>query len=117
MWIDSEYSKVGEIGYLVRTLNTNDGSERYSLRERPARTNLSHALRLTGWVGETNNQSVTAVGCYRVVRTNRAGDRAQVVRVDGTALADFLASDGYPEIIPEGCETSPSVKYALEGSV
>lgn len=113
MWIDSEYSKVGTIGYLVRTLNTNDGSERYSLRERPARTNVSHKPRLTGWVGETDNRSSTAVGCYRVVRTNRAGDRAQIARVEGKELADFLAEDGYPELIPEGLEVSPAVEYAV----
>ena len=103
MWIDIDYADTGTIGYLVRTLNTNDGGERYSLRERPARTNQSHEPRLTGWVGETNNRSSCAIGCYRIVRTNRAGDRAQVVRVEGTELADFLAGDGYPELIPEGC--------------
>ena len=117
MWIDSEYSKIGTIGYLVRTLNTSDGSDRYSLRERPARTNMSHEPRLTGWVGETNNRSSTAVGCYRVVRTNRAGDRAQIARVEGKELADFLASEGYPELIPEDLAVSPETAYALEGSV
>lgn len=44
MWIDrDDYcgERVGDIGFLVLTVNENRGSERFSLRDRPARTNQS----------------------------------------------------------------------------
>lgn len=103
-WIDamygSEMSRVGAVGYLVHALNTSNGRETLSLRERPLRTNNSGKPRLRGWCGETDNISKTAQGIWRVVRMNRAGDRCQVVELTGADLAEFLATDGHPEIMP-----------------
>ena len=99
-WIDS-YATVSTTGYLVETVNNNRGSaSSFSLRERPLRTNQSLQPRLTGWCGETDNQSRFARGVWTVVQTNKAGDRARIAEVKGEALAAFLERDGYPELIP-----------------
>ena len=98
-WIDCENGIVGTIGYLVGVVDTSrGGGPRYSLRERPARTNQSHEARLEGWCGETDNRSVTADGAWKIVRVNAAGDRAQIVRLEGASLAAFLEGDGHPEL-------------------
>lgn len=101
-WIDCDsYStQIGTTGYLVKTLNTSDGGTSYSLRERPLHTNQSHQPRLYGWCGETDNRSRHARGVWRVVRMNKAGERAQIVKLDGDELAAWLDGDGYPELIP-----------------
>lgn len=103
-WIDamygSEMSRVGAVGYLVHALNTSNGRETLSLRERPLRTNGSGKARLRGWCGETDNISKTAQGVWRVVRMNKACDRCQVVELTGADLAEFLATDGHPELMP-----------------
>jgi hypothetical protein len=100
MWIDLQdpFFKVGSVGYLVRTVNTSTGTESYSLRERPLRTNQSNVPRLTGWCGETDNRSRYAEGCYRIARFNIAHERAQIIAVTGLALESFLADDGYPHL-------------------
>lgn len=100
-WIDCMDFGVGAIGYLASTDNSNTRSWNVlSLRERPLRTNVSREPRLHGWCGETNNVSRTAMGVWKVVKTNAAGDRAQIVQVTGADLAAFLERDGYPELIP-----------------
>lgn len=101
-WIDCDsYStKIGAIGYLVETLNTNNGATSFSLHDRPLRTNQSLQPRIDGWCGETDNRSRHARGVWRIARTNKAGDRAQIVRLDGAERDAFLESDGYPELIP-----------------
>lgn len=100
-WIDSD-ATTGTTGYLVETINNNArGAQSFSIRERPLRTNQSNEPRLSGWCGETNNLSRFARGVWKVVRTNKDGTRAQIVRVEGADLAAFLEADGYPELIPE----------------
>lgn len=100
-WIDNnDFDKVGYTGYLVRVDDTSNGGSRYSLRERPARTNRSAVPRLDGWCGEDNNRSLVALGVAKIVGRNRALDRARIARVTGSELAEFLSSDGYPELIP-----------------
>jgi hypothetical protein len=103
-WIDvsdNEHTEPGTIGYLVDTRNNdNRGAMTLSLRERPLRTNQSNEPRLFGWCGETNNRSRTALGVWKIVRVNKAGDRAQIVKLDGAALATFLDADGHPDLIP-----------------
>ena len=104
-WIDcnpwDRRTKVGDIGYLVETLNTNNGCTSFSLHDRPKRTNRSHAPRLTGWCGTTNNMNATACGAWKVVKVNKAGDRALIVRLEGADLACFLATDGYDHLMPD----------------
>jgi hypothetical protein len=99
-WIDFEnYSMgVGDSGYLVS--RTKNGRASFALHERPLRTNQSNQPTLDGWCGETDNVSRFARGAWRVARMNKAGDRAQIVRLEGADLAEFLERDGYPELIP-----------------
>lgn len=99
-WIDFEnYSmSVGDSGYLVERVA--NGRTTFALHERPLRTNQSLQPRIDGWCGETDNVSRFARGAWRVVRMNKAGDRAQIVRLEGADLAEFLERDGYPELIP-----------------
>lgn len=101
-WIDIQYGEtaaVGAIGYLVETFDTSRGGDgRLSLRERPLRTNQSHEPRLSGWCGETNNKSKNARGVWKIVRMNKAGERAQIVELTGPELTAFLEADGYPEL-------------------
>lgn len=102
-WIDlNDYTAgVGTIGYLVETTNNNArGAVTYSLRDRPLRTNQSLQPRLTGWCGETDGKSRRAKGVWRVTRVNKAGDRAQIARIEGAELATFLENDGHPDLIP-----------------
>ena len=101
MWIDSNMCDGDiEIGYLICTLDDNAGRERYSLRDRPAQTNLSHEEKLRGWCGSTNNWSLWAKGVARVVERNQNRSRARVERVTGEALRAFLDADGHPELMP-----------------
>ena len=105
MWIDTDYSNARDIGrhfYLARTLDTSTGRERWSLRERPCRTNRSGEARLDGWCGETNNRSCYAEGVCKIVRLNEAGDRALVAKVTGADLVAFLERDGYPQLLKGG---------------
>ena len=47
-WIDCSYDTVvGEIGYLVETINTSTGRTSWSLRDRPLHTNQSGEPRLS----------------------------------------------------------------------
>lgn len=101
MWIDF-YGFASDIGrhyYLARTLDTSTGRERWSLRERPCRTNRSGDATLGGWCGETNNLSLYALGVCKIVRLNEAGDRAMVAKVTGAHLGAFLERDGYPGLV------------------
>jgi hypothetical protein len=101
-WISIDYfeHKIGDIAYLVETMNTSNGNTTWSLYERPLHTNQSCAPRLHGWCGETDNRSRTAHGAVKVTALNKLGDRCRITRVDGEELAEFLEKDGYPELIP-----------------
>lgn len=105
MWIDcnpwESNVKVGGVGYLVETVNTNNGRTSFALHERPKRTNRSHEAVLVGWCGTTNNMDHTAKGVWKVVQVNKAGDRARIVRLHGPNLATFLAQDGHPDLMPK----------------
>ncbi len=101
IWIDCEYgTKLGYVGYLVETFNSNTGGTSWSLYERPLHTTKSHEPRLEGWCGEENNRSRFARGVVRIVLVNTRGDRALIARVTGEDLVSFLESDGYPELGP-----------------
>lgn len=99
-WIDFEnYSMgVGDNGYLVSC--SKNGRTSFALHERPPRARPFNQPTLDGWCGETDNVRRFACGAWRIVRLNKAGDRAQIVRLDGADLAAFLERDGYPELIP-----------------
>lgn len=99
-WIDCSYDTVvGEIGYLVETINTSTGRTSWSLRDRPLHTNQSGEPRLSGWCGETDNKSRHAHGVWRVTRVASKTERAQIVRLEGAELKAQLERDGYPELI------------------
>ena len=68
--------------YLARIVPKR-GSERYTVRDTPCRTNQSNAERLHGWCGTTNGTAVYAEGCVRVtyygpneVRVSPVSDQA-----------------------------------------
>jgi hypothetical protein len=97
MWIDADHydTHPGDVRFLVEVFNTSTGGTRWSLQDRPLRTNRSLQPRLTGWCGETNNRSRTAHGLVRVVRVT-PNDRALVTRLRGAALDAALEEVGYP---------------------
>jgi len=100
MWGYDEYAKVGDVGFLVEHSNVLHPRtpSAYHLTEHPAHTNMSHAPRLTGWCGTTNDIYIYAHGIGRVARTCRNG-RVQYTRVtDPTEVARVLDSLGYPEL-------------------
>ena len=105
-WVDCNYSEseefwtgVGTTGYLVRTVNENCDGTRWSLRDRPLRTNRSNEPILNGWGGSTNNISKYAYGVAKVVAINLARDRCRIQMVTGKDLAEFVEKDGYPDLI------------------
>jgi hypothetical protein len=99
-WIDGEDLSVGDIGFLV-SAQRQGSAPRYGLYQRPCHTNISHAPKLTGWCGSTNDVSRFACGLARVVRSAGNG-RVQVVEVDDAEGAAWLRDvAGYPELIPD----------------
>jgi hypothetical protein len=64
----------GETGYLVRRTFTSPDALRacvddvYLLWTRPGRTNLSHEVRVKGWLGDSMNLSDYALGHVRVTK-------------------------------------------------
>jgi hypothetical protein len=108
VWIDNDHHglKLGHVGYLVETLNTATGKACWSVRDRPLRTNRSNELRLRGFCGETNNHSRTAHGVVIVAEVNGSMSRARIASVVGAHLAEFLRSDGYPELVPDEPSTT-----------
>lgn len=101
-WIDCDFAstRVGDIRYLVETLNTSNGRTSWSLYERPCRTNQSHRPVLDGWCGETDNRSRYARGVVRVSTVNANMDRCRITALNGAELTEFLTRDGFPELIP-----------------
>lgn len=101
MWIDSDDVSVGDVRFLVETLNTSNGVTTWSLRDAPLRTNQSHEPRLSGWCGETNNRSHYARGMVIVTKVARKYDafnRACVRAAKAAERADALLSCGYPDL-------------------
>ena len=103
MWLDCDM-RVGDVGFLVETLDTSSGVTTWSMRDVPPRTNHSCEPRLTGWCGETNNRSSYARGMARVVRIAYAygGRRAMVRRLSGAELAAALGQVGHPGLVEIG---------------
>lgn len=102
MWIDNNnYGNfyVGSIGFLVRSLHTNNGMETCRLNARPLRTNISGEARLSGWCGETNNISRYAEGVWKITRQNKSGTRLLISKVTGKDLEKFLEEEGYSGLL------------------
>ena len=95
--------KVGKIGFLTSSYDTNTGREWYKFQFAPGKTNLSGEAKLHGWLGTTSNIDRNAHGLVQIVRIFENG-RAQVRRIaegsieERDALTDVL---GYPELAPE----------------
>jgi hypothetical protein len=75
VWIDGDI-KIGTFGYLVESVATGESS--WSLHDRPVK----------GWRG---------VG--KVVRRNKAGDRAQILLLQGRERDAFLRRDANPDLV------------------
>lgn len=104
MWIDGDDLSVGQTGFLVQILNETRRSERIEMRDRPPRTNQSHAYRPNGWCGSSNDVSTYGLGVWTVTRVAKNG-RAQVARVtDRDALEKFLDEYGFPDLLDECLE-------------
>jgi hypothetical protein len=100
-WIDGEDLSAGDIGFLVESVHVLHQTSRYGLYDRPCHTNLSHAPKLTGWCGSTNDISRYAKGLARVVRIAGNG-RVQIAEIDGAEGAAWLRDvAGYPELVPD----------------
>ena len=76
--------------YFLIRVDPQDRETHYEARCEPGRTNRSGEVRLSGWLGSTNNISRDACGAIEVYRTER-GLRAR--RIDATALYDETSPD------------------------
>jgi hypothetical protein len=91
---------VGDVRYLVETLDTSSGRTSWGLRDTPLHTNQSIEPRLHGWCGETNNRSHYARGLVVVSRlAGEQRERVLVRRATPTEARAYLAKAGYPELI------------------
>jgi hypothetical protein len=92
-WITSDHA-LGTVGFLVERVHTLRGWSETLLVPDPARGNLDHRPRLTGWCGTTNDVALYAGGVGRVVRVTQ-NHRAQVVTLHGDAERAALELLGY----------------------
>jgi hypothetical protein len=76
MWLPKD----GERRYLIEVKPVG-GSVVYILSKYPGRTNSSHAERLDGWLGQTDNVNRDARGYYEVVGRSRT--HLHLRRLDG----------------------------------
>ncbi|KKM92661.1 hypothetical protein LCGC14_1216190 [marine sediment metagenome] len=62
---DSLKEKLGLVEiYLIEIYNTSKNTRSWEAYDRPQKTNLSGEFRVSGWLGETNNISRTALGKF-----------------------------------------------------
>ena len=101
-WIDGDgVERVGQVGFLVSRSNPYDRWEHFELRDHPAHTNRSHAPRLIGWCGSTDNVSTHAIGLFRVIKVAKNG-RVKVSEIKDRKVAEEVLEDlGYPDLIEE----------------
>lgn len=52
--------------FLLDAFNTSNADQWYMGRKNPGRTNMTHEERAEGWLGETDNINVTALGRFQV---------------------------------------------------
>lgn len=100
MWIripPTEYYRIGDILFVALSHSTNTRKTDYVLRERPFVTNQSHAVRLSGWCGETNNVSIHAMGAARLVIMNRTGGKGLFKKLTPSELSAHMRKLGYAE--------------------
>jgi hypothetical protein len=88
------------VGFRIDRSNPIQHTDSTILAQRPAHTNSSHTPRLYGWCGAWNDTNTYGNGVWRVSR-RAANGRVQIVQVtDREALATFLGTVGYPELLP-----------------
>jgi hypothetical protein len=73
------------------------GGGHYQLSDHPFCGNQSHAPRLRGWCGSTNNVSTMALGMGQVMEILKNG-RVRVELLEGEREIDALGRMGYPEL-------------------
>jgi hypothetical protein len=97
-WIGpNENLAVGDVGFLIKQTNENQGWTRYDLRITPAHTNMSRQPKLYGWCGSYNNLSTTAEGMAKVIRVAK-NHRVLLEEIDGQEVEAALEELGYPEL-------------------
>jgi hypothetical protein len=100
-WIGpNENLAVGDVGFLIKQTNENQGWTRYDLRITPAHTNRSRQPKLYGWCGSYNNLSTTAEGMAKVIRVAK-NHRVLIEEIDGQEVESALEELGYPELYAE----------------
>lgn len=98
MWLGPDDTfRLGQVGFLVETIDVMRGTARHELRSLPAHTNQSHEPRLTGWCGTYNDVATYGRGMARVARLAGNG-RALVEVLTGNELRAALERLGYPEL-------------------
>jgi hypothetical protein len=89
---------VGQVGFLLEEQNVAvNGDEVFSLCDHPGHTDFSHAARLSGWLGTTDDIYRAAHGLGRVTRIARNG-RALVVALTSDEQVAALEELGYPDL-------------------
>lgn len=63
----AENLQVGQTVYPIRRIHIHNGEQSVELRTQPGRTNMSHEVRIEGWLGTTDDVEATALGQFVVV--------------------------------------------------
>ena len=67
-WVDCPASLIEKLGleecYLLEITNTSTGVTHYEIYDHPLITNMSGEIKISGWLGTTNNISTTALGKF-----------------------------------------------------
>lgn len=50
--------------FLIEVFNTSSGTYKYEIYDEPQTTNMSHEIRISGWLGTSNNINRTALGKF-----------------------------------------------------
>jgi hypothetical protein len=97
-WIEEQpHVLVGGIYFLIETENR--GTKSYLLSETAPRTNQSHADRLSGWCGTSNDVATFARGLVSVERFARNGrTRISAIKSGGVEEREALEDLGYPAL-------------------
>lgn len=70
----------GEVGYIISTDEHFHGDNPATIRAMPGTTNMRRNVLVHGWLGSTNDVSLTAMGVGRVKRILKS-DEASVERI------------------------------------
>lgn len=61
-----EKLKLQEV-FLIEVFNTSSGTYKYEIYDEPQTMNMSHEIKIQGWLGTTNNINRTALGKFNSI--------------------------------------------------